>query len=354
MADQGEVFTYSAESTDAAIESADAYLGRLQSIVDSAPSLLNILVGGSTTSFDTYTKINIAQGTLENWLNRFPTALSLGTLFSKMGLKKPTQVDIPVINRTYTDGGLSQELQNKLLSDMQNGGYGIETDDEEGIYNRARDRANEAGGARASEAVNRFASLGLSEPPGALSQNLDFITAEVVKDVGEVNREIFVNRTNLFVQNRQFAMTTSGTVDQYLRNFFIQSLEVLLRELTVKIQNYDSLLRAEVARIQAVESEGRLKITEYQADISKYSAQAPHAANYIDYARHLDDVADANRERDARDKIEKLKVDVQELEVEANYYTQMSQHLGSVYSNLLSATAGAINTLETTTRALSE
>lgn len=113
-----------------------------------------------------------------------PTAPS----FSSVDLPLPPSVDIPSFtaglpsedfltptnNFTFYEAQYSSELldelNSKLLSDLQNGGYGIETADEQALFNRLRDRETELALTQVEEIRRSAAARGFPLPPGAIDR----------------------------------------------------------------------------------------------------------------------------------------------------------------------------------------
>lgn len=101
---------------------------------------------------------------------------------------------------------LMDPLKTKLLDNLTNGGYGIETNDDKDLFNRARDREVEAMQSRISDAGRFIASRGFPLPPGELSIHVDRAYQDMQDKISSASRDITLERSKLFVENRQFTI----------------------------------------------------------------------------------------------------------------------------------------------------
>lgn len=115
---------------------------------------------------------------------------------------------------------LIDPLKAKLLDNLVNGGYGIETADEVALFNRARDREVEAMMSRVDDAGRAMAARGFSLPPGELSVHIDRAYQGMQDKVSDVSRDIMNARTKLFVENRQFTITEIRQLETVLMNYW--------------------------------------------------------------------------------------------------------------------------------------
>lgn len=130
-----------------------------------------------------------------------------------------------------------QDYESTLLStalelvegDLANGGYGIREEDEIRLVNRAKDRISRASEAELMEADRNVSSKGFTLPSGAHNALAARAAQNKVGQLSEVNNEVYLNRSNLMVQARQFAITTGLNAEQYLMNFHQTTLERSLR-----------------------------------------------------------------------------------------------------------------------------
>lgn len=115
---------------------------------------------------------------------------------------------------------LIDPLKAKLLDNLVNGGYGIETADEIALFNRVRDREVEAMMSRVDDAGRAMAARGFSLPPGELAIHVDRAYQGMQDKVSDASRDIMNARTKLFVENRQFTITEIRQLETVLMNYW--------------------------------------------------------------------------------------------------------------------------------------
>ena len=208
---------------------------------------------------------------------------------------------------------LLDPLQSKLLADLQNGGYGIDTTDEDALFDRARDREVLAALTRIEEAGRTMAARGFPLPPGELSIHIDRAYQEMQDKVSGVSREIFVNSAARFVENRKFTITEVREIERITVTHYnaIQERAVNVSRATAElgVLVYNQL----VARFKA-----RLDATKIESDeqFQRLQITAERAKVFIDNFR----VQVLAYEADLRRQVEplKLQVDLYQADVAAN------------------------------------
>jgi len=216
-----------------------------------------------------------------------PTAPS----FASVSLPLPPSVDIPSFTaglpsedfltptnsfawaeEEYTSA-LLDELNSKLLGDLQNGGYGIETADEQALFERARDRETELALSEIDEVRRSFAARGFPLPPGQLALMEQRAHQSLQNKMSSVSREIALKRADLYVQNRQFAIEQSKGVEQIVIGFHnsIQerALNAAKATLDAAIAIYKAQLDRYNARLEAYRSEAQVFEAKIRAAISQ-------------------------------------------------------------------------------------
>lgn len=228
-----------------------------------------------------------------------PTAPS----FSSVNLPLPPSVDIPSFtaglpsedfltptnNFTFYEAQYSSdlldELNSKLLSDLQNGGYGIETADEQALFNRLRDRETELALTQVDEIRRSAAARGFPLPPGALQIAEQRAFQELQNKVSDVNRDIGIKRADLFVENRRFAIEQAKNIENILIGFHNSVQERALNAarytLDAAIQIYKAQLDRYNARLDAYRTEAQV----FEARIRASLAQVEIYKTEMDGAR---------------------------------------------------------------------
>ena len=168
---------------------------------------------------------------------------------------------------------LLDPLKAKLLDNLVNGGYGIETADEIALFNRARDREVEAMMSRISDAGRAMAARGFPLPPGELSVYVDRAYQEMQDKVSSASRDITLERSKLFVENRQFTIREVKEVEQILINFHnaVQERTLNVARLTVEMSVviFKALVEKYTARVNAYRVEAEVFADKIRGELAK-------------------------------------------------------------------------------------
>lgn len=165
--------------------------------------------------------------------------------------------DMTVPSNTFTffeelyASSLLDELQAKLLSDMQNGGYGIETDDEAALWDRARSRELEGALAESETLIAEAAARGFPLPPGDMAIALQRANQKLQDKMSAVNRDIALKRADLYVENRKFTIEQTRQLEQILIGFHNSIMERSLNAAKAAMEVAISVYNAQVARFNA-------------------------------------------------------------------------------------------------------
>lgn len=153
-------------------------------------------------------------------------------------------------NTTLTD-----PLRAKLLSDLLNGSYGIDTTDEIALLNRARDREVELAMTRIDDAGRVMAARGFPLPPGEFAIAVDRAYQDMQNKVSGVNREITLDRAKRFVDARQFTIQEVRQTEAVLMNYWNsvqeRSLNAARTTVEMAITLFNSILSLYRARLEA-------------------------------------------------------------------------------------------------------
>lgn len=167
-------------------------------------------------------------------------------------------------------------LKVKLLNDLTDGGYGIEAADEEGLWERAKEREMGEGSRAIEEAEQAFASRGFMTPPGALFKAIDGARARAVQAVNTLSREIALKRADMYVENRKFTITEVRSLETTLINMHMSTMERLLNAAKFTAQFAIDLYEARVKELQVRmdgwKSEAQVYGERVRAEVSKLEA----------------------------------------------------------------------------------
>jgi hypothetical protein len=194
------------------------------------------------------------------------------------------------------DTPLLDAINGKLLTDVNDGGYGIESEDETALWSRARDRENIQLTSVEDSVREQYGNLGYSLPPGAMINALTRVRAEAEGRLSEQEREIVIKRADLFRDNRQFSMTQGTTVQnielqhygfrleralnaqRFAAEYAINVHDAYVRQFNTELQRYTA-----IAEVYRTELQGALtQIQIYEAEVR--AAVARQEANQVDVA----------------------------------------------------------------------
>ena len=164
------------------------------------------------------------------------------------------------------DSALLDALELKLLSDVRDGGYGIEVIDEDAMWGRARDREYQAAMTEEAEIEARYAGRGYPLIPGVAVEAIMRVARATHDKLSDFNREMTITRAELFRKTREMAIEKSITLESMLNQMhgFARERALNAARITAEfaVTVFDALVRKHNAIIAA-----------HQAQISAYSEQ---------------------------------------------------------------------------------
>ena len=193
------------------------------------------------------------------------------------------------VEETYTSN-LAEQLENKVLSDLLNGGTGLGADVEAAIWDRARSRQEAENEQTYDEALNFWSSRGFTIPPGMLNGTLIEARNNIDQNNTNINNDILVQESNLAQNNTQFIITTAVQIEKNLMDNFNQHRNRALEAAKTAVQVIRDIYQLKVDELQARLSQQEvnakiyeiklnsalakleIKIKEHQADIEAYKA----------------------------------------------------------------------------------
>ena len=210
----------------------------------------------------------------------------------------------PTNSFAYAEGTYDRALldpwRTKMLADLTNGGYGIDTTDEIAPLNRGCERAVEVAGTRIGEAGRAMAVRGFPLPPGELSIYVDRAWQDMQDKVSTANREIYIDRAKRFVDARQFTITEIrqmesltmalyNAIQERALNVSKATLELAIALFNAQVSRYRARLEAAIAsgqvqyqRAQSEEAQARAYYEIYRSKIQGFEASLRRA---VDVAR---------------------------------------------------------------------
>lgn len=197
-------------------------------------------------------------------------------------LVAPSEV-FAYIEPTY-ESALLDELKQKLMYDLVNGGYGIETEDELRLWERAREREVVNSELAIQDISRQMAARGFQIPPGVMNTLTSEAHDAAREKNSSVSRDIMIKKADLFVQNRQFTMKLTQEVEQMLITAFGYMAERLLNAAKATVELSIAVFNARVARYNVQLETYRVAAATYTeliraalAKIEAYKAQVEGA-----------------------------------------------------------------------------
>lgn len=221
-----------------------------------------------------------------------PTAPTLGTIT----LPEPPSIEIPAFESTlpiddlvtptntfefaevaYTSA-LLDSVQAKLLDNLENGGYGIETADESAMLDRSRTQELLALMDQQQQITADAAARGFPMPPGDMHVALQEAQGQFQRRVSAANRDITNRRADLYVDNRKFTITEVRSLETVLINYHNSVMERALNAAKATLDASIQIYNAQVARFNA-------RIARYQAEGTVFEARVRAALARVEIFR---------------------------------------------------------------------
>ena len=159
----------------------------------------------------------------------------------------------------YTSG-LLNDLRSQLHAWVNGAATGLPPAVEDALWNRLRDREQQAAALGTDEVLRAFSVRGFSRPPGAVSIALQRIQQQLNTNLVTSAREIAIKQADLEQANRRFAFESAWAVESGLINYTSQIAGRALDAAKFAASIGIEVFRAEVSR--------------YQADVSAFLARA--------------------------------------------------------------------------------
>lgn len=157
---------------------------------------------------------------------------------------------------------LLDELYRKIYNDLVNGGYGIEPEDEEALWNRARDRELKNIDVSINDIMDKASAFGYVLPPGVVLNTIQESIDKAQYNLSELNREITIKRADLFRDNRRFAIDTAR-----------QLSEQLIGLTKFKIESLHRVTEADIAAARLTLEEFRTEVEVFKTRVDKAIAE---------------------------------------------------------------------------------
>lgn len=269
----------------------------------------------------------------------------------------------PLNTFSYTEPGYNSQLRQpmieKLLSDVVNGGYGIDINDEVALFNRARDRESLLAMAAVEEVKRQAAATSFPLPQGALNAALQRARQDEMAKNSSVNRDIALKRADLFVENRrkvieQILSTEEQEIALYnaIQNRILTSAQIKIQ---VAISLFDAGIKLYQSQIDGIKSQidanleaAQTQVQIYASDVGAYAA----LVNAVVSGAQVDIANSRNiLERDIRvyeSKVNIVKFQLEQLAATTGNTRAINQYSAEFFRTGLGSAITGINGLATT------
>lgn len=224
-----------------------------------------------------------------------PPVLSLGEFDEEL-----TEEELPQLTAEFNwnEEEYSSELLDAmvavLLRDIQNGSYGIETTDEELMWQRAREREQQALNQRLEEVSREWSLGGFSLPPGAMMKAVDTANQEFLLKTSSLNREQTLEHSNKYWDGKKFTIDQSRQVEQMLMTYHGAMQERALNAARAEVEVSVAILNAHIAKFTANQQRYLIKAQVFEAQtraelakVEIYKAQIDAVNSLVGYNRAL-------------------------------------------------------------------
>lgn len=147
-------------------------------------------------------------------------------------------------------GQLTSDLRNNILA-MLNGERGLPAAVEAALYQRAREREQEAIDRAIEEANEEWAARGFSMPPGPLNARADRLRQEGNAKISQLNRDQYIEAWRIQIEQYKFALAQGLAFEDLYVRMHIERQNRRLQAARFAVDLAISVYNAKVARFQA-------------------------------------------------------------------------------------------------------
>lgn len=245
-----------------------------------------------------------------------------GELLPSYNVELPTE-RFAYVEPRYTSA-LKDAIAAKLLTDVQNGGTGMDDDVESAIWNRHIERLRQQFDDDVDEAIGIWAARGFSLPDGVIATQVQELGKRFTDAREQASRDVAIESFKVANENTKFFLQTGLTLEELELN---HANNVQNRAL----QAQRSVVEFGIALFNA-------KITEFNTRLARYQAKATEvqtriAVQGLKLEQYKNELAGV----EIKDKLDGTRI--------ANYEAQLKSHdaLVKLYEAEVGATIAAMN-----------
>lgn len=162
----------------------------------------------------------------------------------------------PEYSFDYTDEEYSSYvlslLQAKVAYDLEHGTSGIDPEQEEALFQRARDREMRVALAAVENAALPYVISGLTMPPGAMLAAMQVKSDEANDRIIAASREIMIEREKLYVAGRNATFVAATSLEQINSALYTATMARSLDAAKARLQAVIDIFTAEAKGVEAI------------------------------------------------------------------------------------------------------
>ena len=193
-------------------------------------------------------------------------------------------IDLPQTTFAYVEpvytSALKTLINNKLITDITNGGTGLGATIEADIWNRQVDRLRQDLDDATDNTMALFSGRGFTLPPGVLAMQVQEHQRDFNNQRAQASRDVAIEQARIANDNTKFWLTTGLSLEEleinYANNVANRALEAekSVVEFSIALFNSEiSLFNSNLTRYQAKATENEQRINAEQLKLDQYRAQ---------------------------------------------------------------------------------
>ena len=184
----------------------------------------------------------------------------------------------PTVTFDFTDAtyssGLHDALAALLLAEIQDGGYGINDDDESRLFERAREREQRALHSNIESAVRLFSTGGFSMPTGSANAAIQRAQTDAIEKISSVNREIMVERSKMYLEGKKQNQEHTLTIERQDSDLHNAQQERALKAAAQRVTSVLEVAAFQVERLKLFMEKYKTLAYVYDVQVKAESAKA--------------------------------------------------------------------------------
>lgn len=271
----------------------------------------------------------------------------------------PPEITVPVLPPLNYVSDLLDGMKAAITTLL--GGNPLPAAVADAIRNRAYSEAFAEESRAVAQAYDEFAARGFEEPLGPLNRRVTEARAAALEQRQKINRDVFIQEQMVAIENLRFAVTAGVQLEGMKVTVFRAEADVQLETVRTavetnrlqmdgwraKVELYDTQLKAELARLDAVLREFTANVQVYEAD-----ARVASAAGEYDNRRFQLNLAQEQAQVDTE--MKRQDQQFEQMRFITSVMLEIKKTLAEVQSRLAAAAMSALNIGASTSSGTSE